>query len=273
MALDLAFDLIPGGHATHTIAFLHGILGRGNNLRSIAKRFVDAKPDWAAMLVDLRGHGKSAKGSPEPSIEAAAKDVVQLAARSAPSVAAIAAHSFGGKVALESTRLGEQGSLKHVVLIDSSPGARREGQERDSPLAVIETIKSLPESFASRSEFIDAVVAAGQTLAVAQWLAQSCEQVDKRIRFALNLDEMGALLDDYLKRDLWPVVENPPNDVHVHLVIADRSNSYTTTDRERALKIASRNPRVTVDILAAGHWIHMDSPDELLRTLLNRVES
>src|SRR5262249_6198702 len=155
-------------------------------LRRLARQFVEARPDWAAILVDLRGHGKSPKGSPAPSIHAAAADVVLLARRTTPPLAAIAGHSFGGKAAMASAQIGGTNSLKHIVLIDSSPSAREHTDDRDSPLAVIETIESLPDTFASRSDFIDALVASGQSMAIAQWLAQSCEQIDKRVRFALN---------------------------------------------------------------------------------------
>src|SRR5438128_2263010 len=59
--MDLAFDRLDGARPRQAIAFLHGILGRGINLRMIAKRFVEALPEWAAWLVDLRGHGRSPK--------------------------------------------------------------------------------------------------------------------------------------------------------------------------------------------------------------------
>jgi len=59
MSIELAFDRIDGPRSERTIAFLHGILGRGGNLRTIAKRFVEARPQWTAWLVDMRGHGRS----------------------------------------------------------------------------------------------------------------------------------------------------------------------------------------------------------------------
>src|SRR5262245_66166429 len=99
MSVDLAFDRIAGARADRTIAFLHGILGRGNNLRTIARRFVEARPEWTALLVDLRGHGDSPKGNPTPSLEAAARDVAKLAGRAKEPVRALGGHSFGGKVA------------------------------------------------------------------------------------------------------------------------------------------------------------------------------
>ena len=273
MSVELAFDRIDGARPERTIAFLHGILGRGNNLRTIARRFVEARPDWTAWLVDLRGHGRSPKGTPGPSLHAAARDVVDLAARSAPPLGAIAGHSFGGKVALEAAiigSIGSIGSLEHVVVIDSVPGPRDPVQGGDSALAVIDAIESLPRTFKSRSDFIEALVAMGKTRALAQWLAGSVEREGDHVRFILDLNEIRALILDYFSRDLWPVVEHPPGTARVHLVIGDRSDSYSPVDRERAARIAAQNARVTVDVLPAGHWVHVDDPEGLLRTLLDR---
>src|SRR5438874_10876025 len=121
--VELAFKRIEGARPEKTIAFLHGILGSGGNLRTIARRFVDARPSWTAWLVDLRGHGRSPKGAPNPSLETAARDVLNLAAQADLPLAALVGHSFGGKVALEAARLPALDSLAHVVVIDSAPGA------------------------------------------------------------------------------------------------------------------------------------------------------
>jgi esterase len=279
MSIDLAFDQLDGARASRTIAFLHGILGRGNNLRSIARRFIEERPEWTAWLVDLRGHGRSPKGTPGPSVEAAAGDVVKLARRASQAglpFAAIAGHSFGGKIALEAARIGSLesiSSLDHVVVIDSVPGIREPVRGNDSALGVIETLESLPQTFPSKAAFVEALVERGKTRELAQWLAQSVEKDSDgdRVRFMLDLDEIRALILDYFSRDLWPVVEHPPGSTRAHLVIADRSDSYTPASRERAARIAASTARVTVDILPAGHWVHVDDPEGLLRTLLNRV--
>lgn len=268
MSIELAFDRIGGTNPEKTIAFLHGILGRGNNLRTIAKRFVEAQRGWAALLVDLRGHGRSPKGTPGPSLEAAASDVVSLATRIAEPLVAVAGHSFGGKVALETARLGGLESLQHAIVIDSAPGTRVPFKRGDGALALIEAIESLPPTFRSRREFIDGLVAAGKTREIAEWLAQSVEYQGDHVRFGLDLDEIRALILDYFARDLWPVVEEPPGDVNVHLVVGDRSDSYSPADRNRAARLAAQSERVTYHALPAGHWVHVDDPDGLLDTLV-----
>ena len=75
------------------------------------------------------------------------------------------------------------------------------------------------------------------------------------------------MLLDYFVRDLWPVVENPPRETRLQLVIGDRSDSYSPAERERALRIAASNPQVTVDVLPAGHWVHTDNLEGLLRVM------
>jgi pimeloyl-ACP methyl ester carboxylesterase len=267
--VELAFDRVDGAQPERTIAFFHGILGSGGNLRTIAKRFVAERPGYTAWLVDLRGHGRSPKRTPDPSLEAAARDVLDTTAFAKHPLAAIAGHSFGGKVALEVLRLGAP-TLAHVVVVDANPGVREPLRGPGSALDVIETIERLAPSFPTKQAFVDALIAAGQPRTVAQWLAMSTTKKEGGHAFALDLAEIRALLLDYFRRDLWPVVESPPGASSVHLVIGGRSESFSPADRERAERAAS-GPRTTVDVLPTDHWVHAEDPDGLLRVLLDRL--
>lgn len=273
MSVALAFDRVDGARPERTIAFLHGILGRGSNLRTLAKRFVEARPEWSAWLIDLRGHGASPKSTAKPSLEAAARDVLDLVTRADLPLNGIVGHSFGGKVALEAARLAEIVSLRHVMAIDSMPGSRTPFRTRDSALSVIDTLESMPPTFSSKTDFANALMAAGKSRTVAQWLASSTEREKDHVRVAFDLNEVRALLQDYFARDLWPLVEHPPDGMHIHLVIADRSTSYPEAERDRAQRIAKSTDRVTVDILPAGHWVHVDDPDGLLRVMTERLHN
>jgi esterase len=268
MSVDLIFEELDGTEPVRAVAFLHGILGRGVNLRAIAKRLVEARPAWRALLVDLRGHGRSPKRTASPSLEAAARDVAALADKTDLPLVAIVGHSFGGKVALEAARIGRLPSLEHVVVIDSVPGPRAPLRGGDSALGVIEALDSMPSVFASKPDFIHTFMAVGQSRAVAEWLATSLERQDGQFRFGLDLNEIRALILDYFERDLWPVVENPPGAASVHLIIAEQSDTYSPADRERAMHIAASTNRVTADVISGGHWLHVDNPGGLLDRLL-----
>lgn len=264
-AVDLHSERITGAGGGRVVLFLHGILGSGPNLRTLARRFVDARPEHDAWLVDLRGHGRSPKGSPGPSIDACAEDIAKLAR--GVGVVAVAGHSFGGKVALA---LCQKLDLEDVVTIDSVAGTREPLREGDAALAVLDTIRSFEPVFPTKAAFIRSV-GDRHGRAIAQWLAMSTEEVEGGVRFALDATEIEALLADYFARDLWPLVEDPPGAARVHLVIAERSISYSAADRERAHAIAARQPRVSVDVLPADHWVHVDDPEGLLRVLTTRI--
>ncbi len=287
--VDLAVEHIPSprpgpeqADAARRVLFLHGILGSGANLRSIARRFVASHPRWDAWLVDLRGHGKSPKGTRNSSLEMAAADVRNLARHSLP-IGAIIGHSFGGKVALlvlqqsraltapkdDATALA---SLTHVVTLDSNPGARPPVDEEGSALWVLKRLASLPETMASRTEFVKAAIAAGLSPPMAQWLAMSTEPTaEGRVRFALDREEMYALLSSYFATDLWPIVESPPNGVFIHVVIGEKSTSYTPADRARVRNIAAHNACVSVDVLATDHFVHTEDPNGVLSVLETRI--
>ena len=73
---------------------------------------------------------------------------------------------------------------------------------------------------------------------------------------------------DYFARDLWQVVEHPPEGLKVHLLIAADSDSYSKTDRDQAVRIARANSLVTADILRGGHWLHVENADGVLDKLV-----
>jgi esterase len=263
--MSLHHDTIAGAvPARRRAIFVHGILGTGANLRTVARRFVDARPGWDAWTADLRGHGRSPKSQPDPSLAAAARDLAALASSSDVPVALLAGHSFGGKVALAAAP--GVASLERVVTIDSPPGRREPARDEDSALAVIAALRELPPSFPSRSELVPAVRAKGFSETLAQWLAMSTEIRDGAIRFVYDLDEIEALVLDYFAADLWPLVESTA--LPVHFVIGERSSSWSAEERARAGGLA---PRVTVDGLPTSHWVHAEDPDGLVRVLLSRV--
>lgn len=282
--LPLSVEHLPGsGSVSRRALFLHGMLGRGNNLRSLARRFVDARPGWDALLLDLRGHGASPKGTPNPSLAAAAGDVLPLCL-GRPQVTVLIGHSFGGKVALEVARLLHQGdpstagALAHVVTLDTNPGVRRPDEipGQDSVVAVLQVLSRLAPIHPSRAAFIDALLQAGLSRMLAQWLAQSTESSPAAagaVRFALDLDELRGLLQNYFASDLWPFLTQPPPGLQIHLVIGERSTSYSPDDRQRAQALSATSLQVTVDRLPTDHWVHAEDPEGVLRVLAARLPS
>jgi len=248
--------------------FLHGILGTRANWRGIARRFVEARPEWGAVLIDLREHGDSL-GFPAPhTLQAAAADVTELQQSLDMPTGGALGHSFGGKVVLQWLR-SREGQLTEAWIIDSSPSPSAAGRDTSATAEVIRTLEALPREWASRDAFVTAVVEAGQPSPIAQWLALNLRRTDEGKRsFGPDLRVIRDLIADYAGTDHWGGVEALPKGCTLNVVIGGRSTVFSQSDRERVERIAERNSSVSVHVIErAGHWVHVDAADALVALL------
>lgn len=253
----------PDAAPAQWLYVLHGIFGSGRNWASVARRLVREKPDWGVRLVDLRQHGGSTNFEPPHTLAAAAADVQQLADAQGEPPAAILGHSFGGKVALTYAR-DHGAALRQIWLIDSTPESRPAG---GSAWQMLDVVRSLPEGFASRNELIEQLRQRGIALPTAQWMATNLEERDGVYRWRFDLDAIEDLLLDFFATDLWSVLEEPPGRAHVHVVKAEESDVLSGAGVRRVEQIAERG-RVSLHVVAGGHWVNAENPDALHRLLL-----
>ncbi len=264
----LHHDLVTaeGARPERWLVVLHGIYGSGRNWNTVAKRVVRARPEWAALLVDLRQHGASRGFAPPHTLAAAAEDVARLTEGTGLSVRGILGHSFGGKVALLHAR--EPGSrLATLWLVDSTPEAR---PPSGSAWEMLEALRGAPGPFADRDEGVAALVAFGVARPVAQWMALNLERGDAAgagWHWRLDPDDMEALLTDFFRTDLWPVVESPPPGLDAHVVKAEESSVLDEPVCARIEAAGARTGRVHLHRVAGGHWVNADNPDTLVGLL------
>lgn len=241
----------------------HGIYGAGSNWRGIARKLVERRPDWGVILVDLRQHGRSEPGDPPHTIIAAAEDLRPIIG---PDVAAIAGHSFGGKVVL-AARAFAPPTLHQTWMLDSSPSAR--SAEDSSVVRVLELMERLPRTWARRDDFVAAVIAEGHSQALAQWLAMNViPDATGQLALRLDLPAIRALLDSYYATDLWDVALDPALPGTLEVVIADRSRTLSAADRAR---LAAAPPHVHVNVVDADHWLHIEAPGPVVELFASRL--
>ncbi|MFK7991276.1 MAG: alpha/beta fold hydrolase [Sandaracinaceae bacterium] len=247
---------------------LHGILGQGLNWRGVARRLAKARPEWGFVLVDLRAHGDSRDVPPPDSLEAAAGDLVALIETLELPVRGVLGHSFGGKVAVELVRQRPDG-LRSLVVVDSLPGDRPDRRGSEGTERVITMLEGLPARFDDREGFVSHVTGLGFGTPLARWLAQSLDKIEDGVRFGLDVARIRTLLDGYFERDLWPVLDPPPEGVIADLVIGGRSTVWSAAERERGIALQRAYPdQVRVTVLAeADHWVHVDDPEGLHRVV------
>ena len=265
----LCYETVTTEGAKHErfMYVLHGIFGSGRNWASVARRLVQARPQLGVRLIDLRQHGASQGFAPPHSIAAAAADLQALASELAEQPFAILGHSFGGKVALMYAR--EHGAdLAQVWLIDSTPDARAPG---GTSWQMMELVRAAPREYASREDLVAFLGRHGIAAPVGQWMATNLERAGNGFRWRFDLDAIEELMNDFFTVDLWDVIEQPPGQLHIHVVKAQESSVLTPEAIQRVKAAAARSQRVFFHEVAGGHWVNADNPGALLELLVQHL--
>ncbi|MEZ4403126.1 MAG: alpha/beta fold hydrolase [Kofleriaceae bacterium] len=248
--------------ATATVLFTHGIYGSGANWRTIARQVVAARPSLAAVLVDLRLHGRSSAGPPPHTVAACTADVAALVAQlgaDGPPVVGAVGHSFGGKVILGLDR------LPHRVVLDSTPSARPDAWDRpgNTVRLVWDSLVEVGPRHRRRDDFVAALVGRGHPRPLAQWLAMNLRPDGDGLVLGLDLPAVAELLRDYYAVDLWHHLERPTG--AITMVVAERGDTVSAADLARL----ERAPvAVTTHVIpGASHWLHLDAAAEVVAHL------
>lgn len=266
--MSLHHEVIGSGTG-YPLFVLHGILGKGMNWRTIAKKLSAARPDLDLVLVDLRAHGRSLDLDGEYSLAQCALDLCQLETHLGRNIKGALGHSFGGKVALEWMHKRNQDSdgPEQIWMLDSPPNARPDGRGSEEVLRVLSTLASIGTTFESRADFIDALRNKSISEGTARWLATNLKRGENGFTFGINLNHIDSLLDTYFARDGWEVIHQHM-DVDIHLVAGDRSTVMNASQVDRAKAEAASLPNFAFhNVEDAGHWLHVDNPTALLRLL------
>ncbi|MBR9989698.1 MAG: alpha/beta hydrolase [Gemmatimonadetes bacterium] len=248
---------------------LHGVYGAGRNWASVIRRIVRERPDWGALLVDLRQHGDSQGFAGPHTVQAAAADLDRLAEHTGIRPDVVIGHSFGGKVALVHAGLSKA-PPRQVWVIDSTPQQR---EPDGSAWDMLELLESLPHHFDSRDDLIAQLMERGQPKPLAQWMATNLVAHDGGYRWRFDFDSIRELLLSFFDTDAWDVVENPPDGMEVHLVKAEDSRVLSGAALERAEAAAAEEAGTFVHHVAGGHWVNADNPAALESLLVQMLPS
>ena len=263
------FISAPGADPDRWMLVLHCIYGAGRNWASVARRFVSERPEWGAVLIDLREHGRSQGFPPPHTVDACARDLMQLVADREIEASAVLGHSFGGKVALRFAELSAvEPSAPHlecIWVIDSTPSPR---PPSGSAWAMLGVLDRHPGPFDDRETAIAAVQAEGYELGVAQWMSTNLvRNASGGLEWRLDPASMRALLDSFFVLDLWGVIEHPPAGTAIHLVRGTQSSIVDAEVRNRFEAAGLATGAAHLHALEGGHWLNADNPDGLAELL------
>lgn len=264
----------PGATPTRWAWVLHGILGSGQNLRTVARRLTAADPTWGFVLPDLRNHGESHGAPPPHTVAACADDLFALADTLGVRPTVAIGHSFGGKVALIWGAMAEARGepVTRVWALDVPPGPP------DLPLAlhsevvlVVQALRTIPMPLPRRDSIVELLTAAGFSAGLGQWMTTNLRATDAGFVWRFDLDGIEAMLRDYATVDAWPWLGSPVRRARVDVVRAERSDRWGEGELARFARVEgdpSLAPLHLHVLPDAGHWLHVDNPAGLHALLM-----
>ena len=250
------------GDGPQPLALLHGFLGSGRNLATLARGLAAGAPRYSVYAFDLPGHGGSPPLAPDADLAAVARELLRRARARSAMPWTLVGHSLGGRVALK-TALLEPAAVAHLTLLDISPSASPAGGET---ARVVEALLEAPAEGDRREEFRAWFIRHGLAPAVIDWLLLNLAHEGGVLRWRIDRRALAAFYPRINAEDLWAAVESR-RAYRVHAVRGGLS-SYVSDAECRRLEAAG----ATVDTLeGAGHFLHVDRPTETLDRILKRL--
>lgn len=252
MSMNLHFTAAGEGPP---LIILHGLLGSADNWRSMSRRL---GAHYKVFAVDLRNHGRSPH-SDVFDYDVMAADLRQFVEQQALSSIMLLGHSMGGKVAMQFA-LDYAERVDKLVIVDIAPKLYEPSQRY-----LLEALRSLDlrrhQSFAD----VDGALAAKVSdQSLRQFLLKNLARDENgRLRWKIHLEGIYRNYDK-LARGLAP---ERPFDKPTLFIRGGRSTYIEDYDAPLIRQIFPQAEIATLP--KAGHWVHVDAPNEFFQTVLN----
>lgn len=254
---------ILGSNSENRFVFLHGLMGYGQNWKTIA---LEISQSSQVLLFDQRGHGKSFKPLTGYAPEDFAEDLFLITEELGWDKFNLVGHSMGGRNALVfADRFTAK--VNRLVIEDMGPEANP-----DAPAYYKKIFDAIPAPFPSKqkaksflmNEFRLVAEQLGQPASLGAYLYTNMTELPDGTadwRFApsamLQIVQLGRA------SDLWKELRTLS--VPTLVIRGENSLEFPKAIFDRVLV---SNPNVSgVEISNAGHWVHSDQPQEFLKII------
>lgn len=247
------------GDGPNITLMLHGFLGMGRNLSSLARRWSERDPTRTFVLLDMTGHGTSPALPNPPTLDAIARDVLKFAAFSfGDDAISIVGHSMGGRVALSARQLAPH-SVSAVTLIDISPSPHTEKMGSLEP--VLDALLAAPNVATSRDMMRDILVKEGLSRSLSDWLVMNlAKRAGGGVGWRFDRQALKKLYLNSRGVNLWDTIELGPT-----LAVRGEKSTFVSNDHLQRMEALGATTKTVPN---AGHFVHVDAQNALLDILV-----
>lgn len=249
---------------------LHGLYGSSDNWVSIAKRI---STKFTIFLPDLRNHGSSPH-SDIHDYKSMSRDLLEFAADQGLKSFFLAGHSMGGKTAVRFA-LENPEIIQGLIVADISPFGTKTSND-GSYEQHLEILKILTETDISKArsreeleKLFEGSTISGRTTGLI--LKNVKRNEDGSFSWKINNKALLANIENILdsvisaSESFEPVTGFP-----VIFLRGENSDYLPLSDYPKILKLFPAAEFRTIK--NAGHWIHVDNPEEVIEVFLSLLD-
>ncbi|WP_312949619.1 esterase [Superficieibacter sp.] len=230
------------------VVLVHGLFGSLDNLGILARDLVS---DYDVVQVDMRNHGLSPR-SPEMNYPAMAQDLLDTLDDLSIDKATFIGHSMGGKAVMALTALAKD-RIDGLVALDIAP-VNYAVRRHDEIFAAINAVTAAASTTRQQAATVMRDIIAEE--GVIQFLLKSF--VDGEWRF--NVPVLWEQYPHIVGWETVPAWDRPA------LFVPGGNSPYVTAEYRDAL--LAQFPQAKAHVIAgAGHWVHAEKPDAVLRAI------
>lgn len=247
------------------LIILHGLFGSSDNWTSIAKKLEN---EFTVILPDQRNHGQSPH-SPVHDYESMRNDLHELVTDLSLDRFFLAGHSMGGKTAMAFAMKWPE-MLQGLLVADISPfrGDDNIGTEHSYHAKILNAMLELDLSnISSREEAETELAESGLPPRIRGFILKNLRRADgNRFEWKLNAPVLLKNLPGIMK----PMERNPSYSARItgFPVLFLRGSESDYLPPEDFPAILEIFPAAEfIEIPHAGHWLHADNPDAVIKAI------
>lgn len=250
------------------LVIIHGLYGSSDNWLSVAKRL---EQHFSIYLIDLRNHGRSPHSS-DHSYEAMALDLKELLDDLHLHKPIILGHSMGGKAAMYFGAMFPE-RVKRLVVVDISPLGHTQSLEKqqivDEHRAILATLRQLPlETMSSHIEADRWLSHHIKEARLRGFLLKNLAKENGKLVWRLNLAAISYQLPNIMEGlDAHNPMHTNQRSFPILFIKGGKSEYISESDLD-AIKLYYPEAQL-VRVEEAGHWLHAEQPEQLIKLLLD----